>query len=252
MLMHDILIERTSDDLSAQARATAAFHLFANYVYQGAHAPHFTIDIKGRGEFYGFDCQQIGFDSEFDDMVILIGLRNKRSVVMAGATWHLPMYPLNGKYRRAICMNALREFKASEISQAVNSTAFISTFEHEFIHILDSARTNNKIMGTKSRPDGTSKAAYYNDPAEFNAFFHTFCSAWLACLTATQQNPETGRDLADIYDITGDFSADLTALMQKDSHSRDFFKHLSLPRRRAIIRRLYLLHKELTDLLNPR
>jgi hypothetical protein len=242
MQIENLLIERTSDDIIAHRKAMTAFRLVSQYAYK--HPPDFQDD----GRFYGLDPDKVGLSSRFgmSRTIILVGLRKVNSQIMAGAVWNFTE-PLENRFTRAMAIYGMREFTDDEFRRTVNSTAFMSTFVHEFIHLLDMARTNNKI----DKPyDSKNKPQYYNDPAELNAFFHTFADNWLDCLHNIDESPESAADLLSLYAITGDFKIDLAKLIRQSGQSQEFFDILTKDRRKSVLARLYRLHKEITDRLN--
>lgn len=216
--------------------------MLSTYIYDG-HGPEYEIEIGSRGDFYGFDPRNIKFDTEFglDDLIILIGMVNKKSRVMAGGIWVFDE-PILGRFKHAIVIHSMREFTEEEMRKSVVSTSFVTTFEHEFIHVLDNRRTNNKIGNS---PDPHDQTAYYNDDGEFNAFYHTVAQTWLWTLKGVLQEPEYAKDYIDLANMTGDFSSDLKRLMNATDQGSTFFKRLTPRNHKRIIGRLYQLHREI-------
>src|SRR3954466_16359872 len=86
MYMHEILAETIDDDLTAHRQASLAYRLIADYVASG-RGPEYEIEFSDGRQFYGFDPRSLGFETEFGlrDTVLLIGMVNRKSMVMAGA-----------------------------------------------------------------------------------------------------------------------------------------------------------------------
>lgn len=238
------IFEFVNHDLTAHETAVAAFQRLANHVYDGKEHD-FDLEISGRGEFYVIRPETVSLG--FDDVCIMLGLRRPHTSIIEGGVMKFDT-PLDGKYNFAIVMYCMRSLSVGEMKASVNSTLFMSTFEHEYVHVLDIKRTNNAIIPKRSddameRP--LNRSQYYNDPAEFNAFFHTFGSNWLSILKSIKQSPDDAEDMKSLYDITGDFKKDLSTLMNASEQSRAFFKYLSERNRKRITQRLYLLYQEI-------
>lgn len=238
-----MLIERTSDDVAAHAKAMLAFKLVSLYAYK--HPPDFQDD----GRFFGLDPDKVGLTTRFGlhDAMFLVGLHKPGSSVMAGAVWIFPE-PLDNRFTRALVIYGMREFTEDAFRATVNSTKFMSTFVHEFIHLLDFTRTDNRIIkpyASNNEAELGDSPEYYNDHAELNAFFHTFAMNWLGCLHDINENPDDAGDLLSIYYITGEFEPDLRRLIYQSRQSRKFFTMLTPARRKSVMRRLYRLHAEI-------
>ena len=245
----DILNERSTDDLSAHAKAREAYHLLSSYVYNSL-GPDFHLDINKKGEFYGLDPHLLGFDRlGLAKVIVLVGLYDPKSLVMAGAVWNFDNKLLLDRFNKAIVVYGMHKFTEKEFRSTVNSVAFLTTFSHEFIHVLDYKRTNDRIQGKDYDPH-TDRKAYYNDPAELNAYFHTFADNWLGLLKDIKTTPEDMNDYTGLYGFTGDFSTDLKNIISNSLQSQIFFKHLTQKNRKSIIGRLYQLHHEITQTMN--
>jgi len=244
------IFEFVQDDLSAHEKATAAFQRLGNHVYDSKVGYDFDLEISGRGEFYAIKPETVKLG--FDDVCILLGLRKKHTQVMEGGIMEFNT-PLDGKYNFAIVVYCMRSLSIDEMKSSVNSTGFMSTFEHEYVHVLDIKRTNSAITARNYGGDrpGTNddvplnRSQYYNDPAEFNAYFHTFGGDWLTILNSIKNSPDDAEDMKSLYGITGDFKKDLARLIAASEQSQAFFKYLSERNRKRIVQRLYQVYQEI-------
>lgn len=124
---------------------------------------------------------------------------------------------------------------------------------HELTHYLDAAR--NPTMHTKgSGEEKQGKTKYYNDPAEFNAFFTNLAHPLLAILAL----PESGQiaRFAKGLGVSRDFSETVAALIQRAAGQpspvlKRYWEHLLPDRRKRVLRRLYALHQQVVARMAP-
>lgn len=238
MRFFEIIRETAEQDSQATARASDAYRCVAKAV--GSN-DFFEVELHDGRQFYGFDPVKIGLADVPADLLILVGLRTSNHSVLNGALWTIDGSPWMDKYRLVLVVHGMREFTVAALQSCVHSTGFMETFKHEFIHVLDQQRTQGRITARKPI-DPHDRQAYFNDPAEFNAYFHQFADSWLDCLQNAQQHPDDADDYKGLYGITGDFKADLKALIDRSPYSKKYFATLDGPRRKSILRRLYRLH----------
>jgi hypothetical protein len=126
---------------------------------------------------------------------------------------------------------------------------------HELIHYLDAAR--NPVMHTKGTgEDQQGKTEYYNDPAEFNAFFTNLAHPLLVFLDAAHGEANVARlaQFAEAHGLRPDFKETLAVLIQHAQGQaspalKRYWAHLLPDRRKRVIRRLYALHKQVVTAL---
>lgn len=238
------LCEDVSSDINAQDKAVKSFQIFSNYIHNDG-VPDFELTI-GKKEYYAYEPEHYTVDNELHNFVILLGVFYKNDEKQHhGTIMYLGQRVLN-KYEYAIVVNCLPTFEEDHIKQRVLNTNFMSTFKHEYIHAIDlvTKRFHPDKMNFAAAPI-TDKTKYYNDNAEFNAFYHTFSSNWLEIL----QNYKDGemKDYMYLYGISGDFKTDLRKLINQSTQSKYFFNNLSQDKKRRYISRLYKLHKEIIN-----
>jgi hypothetical protein len=228
------LFESADNDMNTAAKASSAFHLLSS-------APPFTVEFHhGRdGVFYGCYGDECGISQELDipNFLILVG-KQKAGLKPSGAfcRYEDPIV-INGKNTYfTIYIDIVKdELDSVSARKAVASTNFMSIFKHEFIHFLDSLR-GVKMGVVDALRDGPKK--YLMAGPEFNARFHDLAHNWTSAVREmiTSRNIEDIESLADIYDITGDFKADLKILLSNaDASSKFFLKHLNKEKRESII-----------------
>lgn len=243
------LREDVTSDIDAHDKAINAFRTFSNYIHNDG-VPDFELTI-GKKEYYAYKPEHFTTDDTLHNFVILLGVFHKNNISKShGSFMYLGQKVLN-KYEYAIVFNCLAEFKENYIKRGVLNTKFLSTFEHEYIHAIDFAtkRFQPEIFSLSAPPiTDKTKEEYYNDNAEFNAFYHTFASNWLRILKDYKEG-DNFKDLMDLYDISVDFKTDLKKLINQSEQSKQFFNSLNQDKKRRYISRLYQLHKEIVSKL---
>jgi hypothetical protein len=251
MRTHIDLIEDVQSDVSAHAKANKARFAVMSYVYD-KQTYDFQVQYKGR-DYYAIAGDTVGLDRivENHDMLIMIGLKDPRAVGLSGMYIEFTK-PIEGKYRRAIAVECMSKMSIESMVQSVNSTAFMPVFEHEFIHFLDSQRTNGKVYSLPY--DSKDRNKYFNHDMEFNAFFHNVATDLLSLIRDVKDVPEANqaafaRDLADLYGIEPDFKLTLRMAGAKGRVEKEFMKWLRDDRRKRLVARLYKLHQEVVKLM---
>jgi hypothetical protein len=211
-----------------------------HYVYDG-NAPHGHTNIPEYGQFFIYRSEDVGLA---EPMLILIGLRKPNAIGISGMVVRFKT-PFVG-HERGIMIHGMRTFTEDAMRSTVNSTDFITVFEHEYIHMLDNNRTGDAIKA----PDSSNAKEYFNDPGEFNARYHDMAKSMLAVIQAAKDEPQNVQDYVDIYGITGDWKRDLSATLTVDRHARRFVENLTPERRRALLKRLYRLHQTMMSLVH--
>jgi hypothetical protein len=124
---------------------------------------------------------------------------------------------------------------------------------HELTHYLDAAR-NPSIHTKGTGEDKQGKTKYYNDPAEFNAFFTNFAHPLLAILALDEPDSKQLARFAKGLGISRDFKDTLSALIQRAAGQpipalKRYWQHLLPNRKKRVLRRLYVLHQQVVAAL---
>lgn len=248
MRIADILLDSVTTEMSMQRQARQAANVVIQHVYHG-HQPYQGIEIVDddrslSGDFYVYRSKEdLGLHLDF---LLLIGVRQPNTVGMSGAVAGLGQDVFG--YETAIAIYCMQQFGMDQLRRSVNSVGFMQTFEHEYLHLLDNQRTDNRIIGKDVDPKD-DRAGYYNDPAEFNAYYHDIAKDMMAVIDAAAEKPEDAKDYFDLYGFTGDWKSDLSHLLMKNVYTQSFVKHLTPERRKALLRRLYRLYQTLLETL---
>lgn len=245
-----MIYEDVSDDLEAHKKAIEAYHMLSDYANTRKTIGSYEIQI-GDKHYYGIDPKDLGYDKKFGitNTLIMFGLLNPKSIVLAGAIMVFDEL-IENRFKYGLVMHSMKEFTEDALRKSIHSTAFMGTFEHEFVHVLDNARTNDFFSDKSSGADSTNDKKYFNHNAEFNAYYHNFVSNWLYLLRDIQENPQNTKDMLELYDITGDFQKDLLSMMRQSSQSIKFFRNLNQRNRKRIIARMYQVYKAIMDIKN--
>lgn len=214
-----------------------AYKQVSQYIY-AKHEPDFDLELGSKGEYYVYSSRSMKVDGDF---LLLIGLRHPHAYGMSGAvmTFDDAVFGMH----RGIAIYGMRKMTMEDLHSTVNSTSFLTVFEHEYLHLLDIDRTNGRI--TAKKPPDTRKADYYNDPAEFNAFYHDLAKPLLDAIRNIQDEPQYTKDILYLHDITGDFRQDIAQMMTASVHTQRFTASLTPERRRSLLRRLYGLYQQM-------
>lgn len=240
------LREAPSDDIAAARSVRGLAVRIAAALYHGAE-PDAEITLAGQGTFYLFDHDTLGLDDDLHDVAFMFTLRNKAAVGVSGAYATFrdgegrPI-TLLGRYRRGVILYGLRQMSEDALQAFAGSVDFLRVIQHELVHLRDSART--RWLTVRPPLDATDRATYYNDPAEFNAYYHEVVANLTDMATA---RPDELADHADLHGFTGDFKRDLVALLHGDRSTRAFLQWLTDDRRKALLRRVYKLHQHVAE-----
>lgn len=242
------LTEGPQDDIARSEQAQRATRIVTHAIYGGAK-PDFHVQFADHGEFLLYGADTLGLAAEFpafDGLCLAFGLKDPNAVGFSGRVGRFANEKLFDRYDRCIFFHCLAKISAADVRSATNSTAFLSISNHEFMHLLDAERTDGRIM--KGVSNAKDKAGYYNDPAEFNAYFHDVADA-LTYIGSAPQRGESAADYADLYGLTGDFARDVAKMLKKDVYTSAFVKWLRDDRRKALLKRLYKLHSHVAAMI---
>lgn len=240
------LSETVEHDILSAGNATKAALQVSRAIHGGVK-PFCDVEMEPGMNFLAFDPSALGLtklNPQLERCPILLGMKEKNTVGMSGIVATIPLGILTPQSDRCIGIMGMREFTEEGARILVMSTEFVSTIRHEFIHLYDnfSGRISLKSV------DSLNKTQYYNDAGEFNAYYHDMTDMLTSIASAAEQ-AESPKDYADLYGFTGDFNKDLRKMCEHDIHTRAFWKWLTDDRRKALLRRIYKLHKHVADLI---
>lgn len=125
--------------------------------------------------------------------------------------------------------------------------------KHELIHLLDHDRRKKpKTKADDFQEDPHSNmGAYYNSPAEFNAYFHNMVDRLTGMIAGMRKEPQHAKDYADLYDYKPDFITMLKDTLSTGGFEglRGFLKLMNPERKQRAIKRIYALHQYAGQLL---
>lgn len=234
------IFESTDQELTMNRQVRYASRIVLNWIHRGL-PPYHQIELSGYGDYYVYRSREdFGLDHDF---LLLLGVRKSMAVGISGMVMDFGQDVFG--YQTGLAIYCMQQFNIDEMRKTVNSVGFMHVFEHEYLHMLDNARTQNRIVARVGSDPRTNKSGYYNDPAEFNAYYHDIAKDMMAVIEAAQTNPEDAKDYLDLFGFTGHWQTDLKRLLTKDVYAQSFVQHLTPERRKALIRRLYRLHHQM-------
>ena len=233
------LLESPTDETAMYQQVHQASTTVIQAIYRGSR-PFHEVELGSYGDFYAYRSREdLGLDKAF---LLMIGLRRAKTLGMSGMVLNLGQSVFG--YERGMAIYCMSEFTVENMRATVNSVGFMKTFEHEYLHLLDNERTQDRIV-PKSVDTRADPAGYYNSPAEFNAYYHDMAKNLLAVITAAKANPQEAQDYFDLYGFSGDWKADLSRLLTQDQYTKKFVSLLTPERRKALLRRLYRLYEQM-------
>ena len=237
------LTEAPSDDVRWAEMAQQASITVSHAIYGGLEVEH-EVEIGGFGDYLVWSASLLGLTNRFPelaDYAVMFGLKNPKAVGLSGGAYSFSPSILGG-IRKAVIIDGLPKLTDEEARKLAGSTGFLEIAHHEFLHVFDGTRSKWMNGTTVNSKDS---AKYYNHPSEFNAYYHDIVTH----MTALAKAGDEIEDYADIYGFTGDFKKDLSSMLTAGSHIRQFVKWLSEPRRKALLKRIYRMHKHVCDLI---
>lgn len=235
------LFETTDNEAEMHSHVRDLTSKVMHHIYNGGQ-PYHPIELGNYGDFFVYrSVEDIGLDDRF---LLLIGLKQREAIGMSGMIMGFGRDIFG--YDRGIVVYCMNEFTLKNMYTMVNTTGFMEVIEHEFVHMLDNDRTQGGMI---KRPyvDAKHKSQYYNDPAEFNAYFFDIAKPMLAVIRAAKQEPQDAKDYMALYGLTGDWRDDLAGVLSRNLPAQHFVKHLRKDRRRSLIKRLYRLHQQMLN-----
>ena len=126
-----------------------------------------------------------------------------------------------------------------------------SSLLHELVHAQQHIR---EIPLGKTTKQMNSKADYYNDPNEFDAYYHQASERWHDVLHKLRFSNESTEDIMKDTNLTGNFHDDLLNMAPIDwlDAGFDAWVHSEERQRRRWIKRLYALHQAIMNELEKR
>jgi hypothetical protein len=253
MRFHQIFTEDASTDQAAFSKADAIrgtlirYLLHANpddhYGFKGHRFANGEVMLCLRGD-------QIGLRGE--DTALWFRFGQQRGYTVSG---NLSKFSRSGESVITIfCLDTMQDAEAAA-KIIIYRHPVHDVLIHELTHYIDAAR--NPTMHTKSTgEDKQGRTEYYNDPAEFNAFFTNLAQPLLAFLHAVHSDPDpTGlAQFAKAHGLNADFKETLAGLIQRAQGQaspalKRYWAHLLPDRRKRVIRRLFMLHQQVVAAL---
>jgi len=242
--------ESASIEVAMHQQAREACQTVMQYIND--HEPYREITLGNYGDYYVYLSRAMRLDDAIEtrgqlDFLLLIGQHQPNTYGMSGALMNLGTTVFGCD--QAIIIYGMRQDTLDEMRRTVNSTSFIQVFQHEFLHLLDRIRTKGQIT-TKTNVDPHNQTQYYNDPAEFNAYYHDIATEMLEVIHYAETDPENVADYMNLYGLTGDWRRDIPSMLTKNLMTRRFTTSLTPDRRRALMRRLYRLHQRMIEVVH--
>jgi len=142
-------------------------------------------------------------------------------------------------YDQIIIINCLKTFNIEAIIQVSNNAKFISILKHELTHCFDIKRTSGNILNKNI--DIENNKNYFNDDAEFNAYYNDFASKLLSI--AKMKNSENFDKIFKEAGFNGDFYHDISKLIiDADLSVQNFLDWISQKNHKKLLKRIYKLH----------
>jgi hypothetical protein len=234
------LTESVTDHLEMADAAEQAALAVCRKLYQGL-APDHYVDIEGYGPFFIYDFGHFGLHAipGMAQYCLMLGTINPSNADQLGG--EVKLDPPLFDYDRAVVVFGLKASTLEAVKDMV-STSLLSTLKHEFIHVYDTLR-NPKIASASS----ANQRQYYNSPAEFHAYMHEVMERLTSI--AREHNPELRKFLAQSNGITGDFKSDLAMMLNQNQVTSEFVSGLRAARRKALLKRVYLMYQHVMELL---
>jgi hypothetical protein len=248
MRMYQIISEDALADQEAFGKAHAIRGTLIRYLLHGSPNDHYGF--KGRRFADGevmlcLQGEQIGLQNE--DAKIWFRFAKQQGYAVSG---NISKFQRSGE--PIITVYCLEDLQNTETAAKtiIYRHPVHDVLIHELIHYLDSAR-NSTMYSKSTGEDKQGKAEYYNDPAEFNAFFHNLAQPLLAFLEAARNDAGLPglTQFAKAQGIDLDFKETLAMLIQRAQGQANpalkrYWTYLLPDRRRRVIRRLYALHQQ--------
>jgi len=115
-----------------------------------------------------------------------------------------------------------------------------SILKHEFIHMFDNDR--NPSIYSKNSDNETTKE-YFNNPSEFNAFYHNVVEHLMSYINTVEKSPDRIDELRKMFKITNDFKQTIKLCLDKAPWiATEFFNNLTSRNKQALYKRLYKLY----------
>lgn len=237
------LFEAPEDDVQAAQRVNELARTISSSLWNGVEPDY--VKNTADSQFYLFGAETL--DIEDDDLVDLCVI-----VTLTDPKFNGKMTGLYGvfkdkdgnattvlnKYTRLIRLDAMHGFHESELKRVAGTVEFVNLLKHELVHLNDARLQRLHGAGTS-----TSGSQYYNNPAEFNAYYHSLVETLTELATVPV---DQFKDYAELYDFTGKFSIDIRSILG-DPKSRVFLSWLSSDRRKALMRRVYKMYQHVKE-----
>lgn len=242
--------EAAERDVAAYGRARAILGRLTRHLLRGDPDAHFGFKMTrfSDGEtMLTLRGSDLGLDGE--DAALWLRFGKMRGYAPSG---HIARFKRSGDTAITVFgLDGLHD-TAAAAKAIIYRTPIHDVLIHELTHYLDSKR--NPVLHDKESSERQGSAAYFNSPVEFNAFYVNLAQPMLQFLHAAQDDRGDGghaglAGMARGLGLGRDFKANLAMLVRKagtkaNNAPKRFHDHLDPARRRALLKRLYALHKQ--------
>lgn len=117
-------------------------------------------------------------------------------------------------------------------------------FVHEFIHYLDQHRYKGKVPESGAMLRKKAFGAYYNSPAEFNAYYQEGANEVLGTVRSIQQYAEPVKP-GTLASFIGDYKTFEKRFLKPPYFNEDFLASLNQQYKKKFMQRFYDLYQEI-------
>lgn len=238
--MPSLFLEDLDSDIHMRSLCAKAYNKLAAYFHSGNR---FEFDFEfadGQGEYFGISMERVGV--QMPGLLVLIGKKNPKAIGISGRYVHFKG-PIVDDNDRAIFVDVLKAHDEAKAASVIGTPAFHDVFCHEFMHALDDERTKGRMFAIRTDDFGLDSRTYYNDAAEFNAYYHDLVDHLSYLLIMLRNGEQVDDSIAEFLGYTGNFAQDLAYMAKKNTHTHHFMKWLTDDRRRALLKRVYRIYQ---------
>jgi hypothetical protein len=253
----NMIFEAAEDDTRRSQMGEDFLHSLMSFLYSHEHPLqkiriHGSSDPKGSPIIFPSMFSQYGI---FGDVMVAFRELGTTSYMGRASNIHSSsnIHDPDGKRIRYLIEIVVDEIPAENTNRALyyhlTKSRTKDTFLHEIQHILDYKRRKTPKKTDGKISDGTSKykdnTAYFNSPAELNAYFHNVAEPVLARLRWLNKHPY------DTFGLFDELPREYKEFLEQRKRQltgihRTFWNNLSEANRRKVMSRLSKLY----DLLN--
>jgi hypothetical protein len=127
---------------------------------------------------------------------------------------------------------------------ATRITGAKKIFVHEFIHYLDQHRYKGQVPESGAMLRKKAFGAYYNSPAEFNAFYQEGANEVLDTVRTVQQYAEPAKP-GTLASFVGNYRTFEKRFLKSPYFNKDFLDSLNQKYKKKLMQRFYDLYQEI-------